>query len=109
MTSSLESNGQKVSNPTLINMALRQMVAMLQHQVGARYPQYSFVLVRRLFFDKDYIVAAVIISLPRPILYSIAAKTTFALAGRFILTTNKIRVKKCSTFLNDFNDFKLVA
>ena len=57
--------------PTLINTALRQMIAMLQHQVGAQHSQYFLVLVRRLLFDRDYIVAATIISFARPILYAL--------------------------------------
>ena len=67
--------------PTLINTALRQMVAMLQHQVGAQHSQYFLVLVRRISFDKDYIVAATIISFARPLLYAIA--TAKALTERF--------------------------
>ena len=39
--------------PTLINTALRQTIAMLQHQVGAQHSQYFLVIVRRLPFDKD--------------------------------------------------------
>ena len=66
VTSSLEyCNGKNVSTkPTLINTALRQMVAMPQHQVGAQHSQYLLVLVRRLPFDKDCIScsAATIIS-----------------------------------------------
>ena len=83
--SSLEyCNGKKreYKKPTLINTALRQMVAMLQPQVGAQHSQCFLVLARRLFFHKDYIVAATIISFPSPLLYAIATAMTFT--WRFI-------------------------
>ena len=66
--------------PTLINTALRQMVAMLQHQVGAQHSQYFLVLVRRLPYDKDYIVAATIVLFARP-LYSTLLQRQWHLLG----------------------------
>ena len=71
--------------PTLINSALWQMVTRLRHQVGAQHSQYYLALVRRLPFDKDYIVAATIISFARPLLYAIT--TAIALTGRYFFKT----------------------
>ena len=53
---------------------------MLQHQVGAQHSQYFLVLVRRLPYDKDYIVAATIVLFARP-LYSTLLQRQWHLLG----------------------------